>query len=165
MEAPKNIKVLITNLPNEVIGYYKSGRKTLLFYSMPISYLAMLVYHLHPFIGIALVALALFPWYKVFSKSIYFIINNRCIAVQSGLSSFIETYEWSEISAFHFTVKVVTNRDGSRVENKIVFERKNGERDLVLDLFGMEKQFNEIYDKVERLANEHKITNGGIVQL
>jgi hypothetical protein len=57
--------------------------------------------------GFPFVASALFSWYKVFSCPIYFIINNSGIATQSAFGFFKRIYQWSEIAAFHFTVKVL----------------------------------------------------------
>lgn len=165
MEKSKNIKAFITNLPDEVIGYYGSGSNSLLFFSVPLTFLAGISCQMLSYGGIPFVAWALFAWYKVFSRTIYFIINNNGIATQSpfGFSKWV--YHWSEIAAFHFTVKVVYVRRGSGVENKIVFQKKEGGRDLTLYLYGMEERFDEIRRKVERLTAEQKITIGGIVQL
>ena len=165
MEKPKNIKVFITNLPDEVIGYYGSGPNSLLFLSIPLTFQAVAMYNVFSYGGIPFVAWALFAWYKVFSRPIYFIINNRGIATQSAFGFFKRVYSWSEIAAFHFTVEVVYHRGSSSVENKIVFQKKEGGRDLILHLYGMEKRFDEIHLKVERLAAEQNITNGGIAQL
>jgi hypothetical protein len=165
MDKPKNIKVFITNLPDEVIGYYGSGSNSLLFFSIPLTFIAVVMCNMFSYGGIPFVAWALFAWYKVFSSNIYFIINNSGIAIQSAFGFFKWVYYWSEITAFHFTVKIVYNRESSRVENKIVFKKREGGRDLILHLYGMEKRFDEIHRKVERLAAKQNITNGGIVQL
>lgn len=165
MEKSKNIKVFITNLPDEVIGYYGSGSNSLLFYSIPLTWLAGAMCNVFSYWGIPFVAWALFAWYKVFSPNIYFIINTNGIARQSALGFLKFIYSWSEIAAFHFTVEVLYHRGVSSVENKIVFRTKEGGRDLILRLDGMEKRFDEIRGKVERLATKQNIINGGIVQL
>jgi hypothetical protein len=164
MEKPKDIKVFITNLPDEVIGYYGSRSNSLLFYSVPFTFLAGIMCNTLSYGGIPFVALAFFAWYKVFTKNIYFIINNGGIAIQSGLGFYKWFYYWSEIAAFHFTVKVSQSRSGSVVENNIVFQKKVGGRDLILHLYGMEKQFDEIHRKVQSLATEQHVTYNGVVQ-
>lgn len=163
MEKIKNIKQFTTNLPDEIIGYYGSGSNSLLFFSVPLTFMAGVACQMLSYGGIPFVAWALFAWYKVFSRPIYFIINNGGIAIQSAFGFSKWAYEWSEIAAFHFTVKVVYGRGGSSIENKLVFKKKEGGWDLVLHLFGMEKRFDEIHHKVERMAAKHNITNGGIV--
>ena len=166
MKKLKSIKLFITNLPDEVIGYYGSGPNSLLFLSIPLTLVAVFMCDALSYGGIPFVAWALFAWYKVFSRNICFIINHRGIARQSGLGFFNWVYPWSEITAFYFTVKIVyVKNGGSIVRNKIVFKKKKGGRDLILPLYGLENRFDEIHRKVERLAAEQSITNGGIVQL
>lgn len=165
MEKLKNIKLLITNQPDEVIGYYGSGSNSMLFISVPLTFLAGLVCNILSYGGIPFVIWALLAWYKVFFPGIYFVINNRGIAFQSAFGFFKKFYNWSEIEAFHFTVKIVhVRRAVDKIENKIVFIKKDG-RNVVVYLFGMEGRFNEIHKIVETLAAKQNINNEGIMQL
>jgi hypothetical protein len=78
--------------------------------------------------AIPFVALALFAWYKVFSRNIYFVINGSGIAMQSafGLSKWV--YYWPEITTFYFTVKIVYGSRGSVVEIiRLFFKKKQVE--------------------------------------
>jgi hypothetical protein len=166
MEKLKNIKTFITNHPDEVIGYYGHGSNSYLFFSIPLTFFALMMYDMNSYGGIPLVAMALFAWYKVFTKTIYFVINPNGIAFQSALGFYRWFYSWSEIAAFHFTVKIVYGRHGgSGVKNKIVFQKKEAGGNLTLLLDGMEERFDEIHHIVERLTAKQNITNGGIVQL
>ena len=166
MEKLNDIKLFITNLPDEVIGYYGSGPNSLLFFSIPLTFMAGLMCELLSYGGIPFVIWALFAWYKVFSRNIYFIINNRGIAIQSGFGFLRWVYNWSEIGAFHFTIKIVLHtRFGPSIVNKIVFKKKEGGRNVVLYLYGMEDRFDEIHKKVETLTSTQNIINEGIVQL
>ena len=165
MEKLKNIKTFITNHPDEVIGYYGHGSNSYLFFSIPLTFFALTMSYEYSYGGIPFVAGSLFAWYKVFTRTIYFVINNNGVAFQSALGFYRWFYSWSEIAAFHFTVKIVYGRGGSSVQNKIVFQKKEAGRKLILRLEGMEKQFDEIHRKVERLTAKQNITNGGIVQL
>ena len=165
MERPKSLKPFITNLPDEVIGYYGSGSNSLLFFAVPFTFMAMLTWSIISYWAIPFVAYALFAWYKVFTKNIYFIINNSGVGWQSAYGFRKKFYYWSDIDAFHFTVKIVYGRGGSGVRNKIIFEKKEGGRKIIFYLYGMEKRFDEIHQKVERLTAKQNITNGGIVQL
>ena len=166
MEKLKNIKLFITNLPDEVIGYYGSGPNSLLFFAIPLTFMAGLWWELLSYGGIPFVIWALFAWYKVFSRNIYFIINSRGIAIQSGFGFLRWVYDWSEIAAFHFTTKIVfEKRFGPTIVNKIIFKKKVGGRKIVLYLYGMEDRFDEIHRKVETLTAKQDIINEGIVQL
>jgi hypothetical protein len=164
MERPKSIKVFITNHPDEIIGYYGSGSDSYLFISIPLTFFAVGMCNVLSYGASPLVALALFAWYKVFTKNIYFIVNNTGIAMQSAFGYFKCFYHWSEIAAFHFTVKFLNPNLGAIVENKIVFKKKAGDS-FVLRMNGMEKQFDEIHRKLERLTARQNIINEGVVQL
>lgn len=160
------MKTFITNHPDEVIGYYGYGPNSYLFFSIPLTFFALTSSYEYSYGGIPFVAGALFAWYKVFTKTIYFIINHNGIAFQSALGIYRWFYSWSEIAAFHFTVKIVHGqRGGSGVKNKIVFQKKEAGRNLTLLLDGMENRFDEIHHKVERLTAKQNITNGGVMQL
>ena len=171
MEKSKNIKTFITNDPDEVIGRYGNGSNSLLFFTMWATFIAVVMCLNFSYHGIPLVVIALFAWYKVSTRTIYFVINHNGIAIQSGFGfnkwfyswSEIAAFHWSEIAAFHFTVKIVGGSSG--VQNKIVFQKKEAGGELTLPLDGMEKRFDEIHRKVERLTANQNVTNGGIVQL
>lgn len=165
MDKLNKIDRFITNMPNEVIGYYGSGSNSYLFFSIPLTFLAGVMCQMLSYGGIPFVALASFAWYKVIYPNIYFIINHRGIAIQSAFGFSEWVYRWSEIAAFYFTVKVVNHRNGTSVVNKIIFRTKEGGRDMILYLYGMEKQFDEIRRKVEKLTAGQAITNSGIVHL
>ncbi len=115
MERSKNIKTFITNHPDEVIGYYGPGSNVLLFFSLWLSFIAFEMCKIGSYNGIPFVAVALLVWYKVFTRTIYFVINHNGIATQSGFGFYrwfyswseISAFHWSEIAAFHFTVKIV----------------------------------------------------------
>ena len=172
MEKSKNIKTFISNHPDEVTGYYGHGSISLLVFSIWLTFIALVMCQKFSYNGIPFVACALFAWYKA-TRTIYFVINHNGIATQSGFGFYrwfyswseIVAFHWSEIAAFHFTVKIVYYRYGSFVQNKIVFQKKEAGRELTLLLDGMEKRFDEIHCKVERLAAKQNIINGGIVQL
>jgi hypothetical protein len=55
---------------------------------------------------------------------------------------------------------------GSSVQNKIVFPKKGSRGGIdTATSNGMEKRFDEIHRKVERLTVNQKVTNGGIVSV
>jgi hypothetical protein len=162
MEQPKDVETFITNMPDEVIGYYGSGSNSYLFFAVPLTFMAGVACQILSYGGIPFVALAMLAWYKVLRPGINFVINHRGVLIQSAFGYSKWVYFWPELNSFHFTVKVVYGRYGSAVRNTIVF-RKNDGKQLVLHLFGMEKQFDEIREKVERLTAYQTIINEGIV--
>lgn len=173
MEKLKKMKTFITNHPDEVTGYYGHVSNSLLFFSLWLTFIALVMCQKFSYNGIPFVALALFVWYNVSTRTIYFVINHNGIATQSGFGFYrwfyswskISVFQWSEIAAFYFTVKIVYYRDGSDVQNKIVFQKREAGEELTLLLDGMEKRFDEIHRKVERLTANQNVSNGGTVQL